>query len=135
MYYLGAGVYMLVHDDEWRFQHGTYNKIRHYPESVTDASSECDILMQFTGLKDKNGKDIYEGDILKVSELMTNLRNPLLLDGEEWTGKVEYDAEGADYQITGSKLGIEGVRGFTSNQIREVIGNIYQSPNLLTESK
>lgn len=91
-------------------------------------------LMQYTGLKDKNGVEIYEGDIVRIQEttVAQNEKQRLLMDadirGYDEVGFVEYDAEGADYQIN---FGGEFVRGFTGDQVREVIGNIYENPELL----
>jgi uncharacterized phage protein (TIGR01671 family) len=39
------------------------------------------ILQQYTGLKDRNGKDIYEGDILKWHEGENNLSEVIFLNG------------------------------------------------------
>ena len=77
------------------------------------------ILMQFTGLKDKNGKEIYEGDIVKI------------LGGEYEQGFYEWDEivqikdliyDGFNLMMTISQIG---------NQAIEVIGNIYENSNLL----
>lgn len=74
-------------------------------------------VMQFTGLKDKNGKEIYEGDILKYSS-----------DG--------YHFELGDVIIND---GYTAYRGILHNHLSctvtpqyEVIANIYQNPELLT---
>ncbi len=74
-------------------------------------------IQQFTGLLDKNGKEIYEGDIVK-----TNFRKIVV----EW-GK-DYDVDGW-YQWAGYDLGIYD-DGYPEKDF-EVIGNIYENPELL----
>jgi len=92
------------------------------------------VLMQYTGLKDKNGKDIYEGDILGEK---------LEIDGKmELCGyPVSWWAENAMFAIDISYLKDNTILDpmhevFTG---LEVIGNIYENPELLslpsTESK
>jgi len=79
------------------------------------------ILMQYTGLKDKNGKEIYEGDIIKTFGLLDNI-----------TGPVEFSDYKLTWQIHPSHWN-EDV-GFELFDIRvhlEVIGNIYENPELL----
>lgn len=74
-------------------------------------------LMQFTGLKDKNGTEIYEGDIC----------NQLLLRkfGEEENPR--YVGEVTFQPSSGYRVGSEGI---WQNDI-EVIGNIYENRELL----
>lgn len=73
--------------------------------------------MQFTGLKDKNGKEIYEGDILKEK------------DGTN--GDVTFQ-DGAFTYNNDSDLGDVLLTGLLIfNRKLEIIGNIYENPELL----
>lgn len=67
-------------------------------------------LMQYTGLKDKNGVEIYEGDIIKCSSFGICL--------------IEYDLELA---------GFFPLAAVNTNKC-EVIGNIHANPELLEEN-
>ena len=95
-------------------------------EFQTDSTTIKNInLMQFTGLTDKNGKEIYEGDIVKQ----------ITGDAEDET----YISEGIiEYLGCGFSLKIKdktyvSIRNFGDNL--EVIGNIYENPDLLSPRK
>ena len=77
--------------------------------------SDCEI-MQFTGLKDKNGKEIFEGDIVTKS----------LKDCGRIIGNflVKWNLPNVGFDITG-----------TGGHQYEVIGNIYENPELLEIQK
>lgn len=78
-------------------------------------------VMQFTGLKDKNKKDIYEGDVLEIGG--DKIRAVVY-----WNDKFAWwDLE--DYEHSLGLL-IE-TRRFVDI---EVIGNIYENPELLTQN-
>ena len=75
------------------------------------------VLMQYTGLKDRHGQEIYEGDILRDDEMGLNVVR--WEDGSFW---LEMFYEG------GQSL-MEHLSDY--NEVCEVIGNIYEHPHLL----
>ena len=84
-------------------------------------------LLQYTGLKDKNGKEIYEGDIIKYKfpydRRLKHISPVKFLETKASFGiKDRYGNETQLYRIT-------------ANNYFEVIGNIYENKNLLEENK
>lgn len=85
------------------------------------------ILMQYVGLKDKNGKEIYEGDIVKFR---------FKDDREEFPDLIGY----IEYQTTFTAFRIMSNQGsfkidITEIKFIEVIGNIYENPELLEKGE
>ena len=74
-------------------------------------------LMQYTGLKDKNGKEIYEGDILKGVQ-----------------GNFVVVEETGAYWIDFKKRLLLLATFLEMSGDKEIIGNIYENPTLLKES-
>lgn len=94
--------------------------------------------MQFTGLKDKNGKEIYEGDICKVGDGGEYF-------GQDWNDdhepfdtdvfEVYWDSKGALFYIKGLDGKDADLEFSPFGYVTfEVIGSIYENPELL-ESK
>ncbi len=79
------------------------------------------VLMQFTGLLDKNGKEIYESDVVKVYHWL----NGEIEDYRTHTNKIIFDC-GA-FGLDSSRCYRETLQGSDV----EIIGNIYENPELL----
>ena len=85
------------------------------------------ILMQSTGLKDKNGKEIYECDIVKFSDCDDDVYvNPVVWDKNYACFGVSFSGK---YPISFDYL----EEFYTELKDIEVIGNIYDNPGLLGE--
>lgn len=89
--------------------------------------SDFMILMQYTGVKDKNGKEIYEGDIIKAND-KHNIWN---IDGDYSFGIVVFN--NAEWQLTEDRGGYNNcaMNLFTMKKDFKIIGNIYENPELL----
>ena len=88
-------------------------------------------IMQFTGCKDKNGKDIYEGDFLKcrfVNYAYDEIDNP---KEPKWIEKVSYVIrQNRGWWVKGEGFGWEG-EDLWNWELAEVIGNVFSNPELL----
>lgn len=87
-------------------------------------------LMQFTGLKDKNGKEIFEGDIIKTDSFVGGMQN-FIIEWDEygawWQLKNVNNAE--DVNFAGK--GIDEITIYSSSEWkREIIGNVFENPEL-----
>lgn len=84
-------------------------------------------LMQSTGLKDKNGVEIFEGDIIKGEQYLTT-RVPTAI-----TEFVEYSERNTGFYVVNKTSNHERYKQTLGDSIYqyEIIGNIYQHPELL----
>lgn len=82
-------------------------------------------LMQYTGLKDKNGKEIYEGDILLGHPYCFN---PVIVYWEQ--GQCGWEVKDCFDNVYSHFIDWSG-EGDLGYQPFEIIGNIYENPELL----
>ncbi len=108
----------------------------HTEDSLNHCSGYFDIVDtetvgQFTGLTDKNGKDIYEGDIVHCKGY------GISYIGERKTYRVAYN-ESAEFELINTQRNTYSDKSFGYSTERiltqhsfEVIGNVYDNPELI----
>lgn len=99
------------------FQQGKFNDIS------TRINLGNGVLMQCTGLKDKNGKLIYEGDIVKFKNT----------DNKYYIGTIKYTDEDVLFCLSYRNENNRDDWDYVSKYRLEVIGNIYENKELLEE--
>lgn len=78
-----------------------------------DPENKHNIVMQCTGMKDKNGKLIYEGDVVERDHIQGKKQ-----------GVVVFDEEALQFRATNMSL-------YSFKHRSVVIGNIYENPDLI----
>ena len=83
------------------------------------------VLMRSTGLHDKNGKEIFEGDIIKNGEAVVDVKNHPTLGFYTTPNGVE--------RFFGDNTSIRDFNNDVEDfsDVTEIIGNVYENPELL----
>ena len=100
---------------DWRVYYEAYGLRNYWNKNV--------VLMQSTGLHDKQGVEIFQGDVVKI-----------VYDGEPFIGVVVYDLGEADFKATNNREDYgNNFQYLTVGESIEVIGDIHKNPELLED--
>lgn len=121
-------------EEELIFNNGKwYEDWRAFEYDMSLNMSQCEV-MQYTGLKDKNGVHIYEGDIVRFTNSIDEIYNEV--------GKVTWEQSECNFvaqykTANGTTITIYLISNETYRECvqYEVIGNIYENPELLGVAK
>lgn len=113
--------------DEWYM---TCSGAKHLHYAVIPYSDDDFIVEQYTGLKDKNGKEIYEGDIVDII-FPTKLRG--VEEHQIWVCRFGIKRAGfvLNRETSARIFSLTFGEINAKNIAVEIIGNIHENPNLL----
>jgi uncharacterized phage protein (TIGR01671 family) len=112
---------------------GPYTLYDMQPPRSVEFTKDCPV-MQYTGLKDKDGREIYEGDVIDLDSYpfySGSLRNYLgevywCARDHQWSVGLHVVSDRVSGSATGRALCEDDGEGW------KVVGNIYETPELLT---
>lgn len=106
-----SNIVLVLDNKSWNLGYQDYDWDVHGANSYKN-----DILMQYTGLKDREGNEIYEGDIVKLDDIICPIT---------WS-------DGGFQMITNEQ---QGKSAAIQDRLKyfEIVGNIYENPELLTK--
>lgn len=113
------------------------------PERFSDYDEEIEVdpetVSEFTGLTDKNGKRIFEGNLLKITSTVFDSIIRQLRTRED-IALVEYDSKTGGYRLKVYNNGeYKRISKFSINHLwaynAEVVGNKWDNPDLLKRGK
>lgn len=110
---------------DWRVYYEAYG-LRNYWSKNT-------LLMQSTGLKDKNGVEIFEGDIVRYTWDSPDDVNVTEKGVKTRVDKVFWSDWRASFAIGKNQLNSDLFRYIRNGNTVKVIGNIYENADLLEE--
>ncbi|GAP02027.1 hypothetical protein FFRU_260090 [Fructobacillus fructosus] len=97
-----------------------------HTENVDGDLSKERVLEQYTGLRDKNDREIYEGDIVKL--------HVVILSPDDKIGYIEYRPEFGYCINFGKSIARQEYWAANDKHTIEVIGNIHENPELLEKT-
>ena len=128
----------------------------YYLHEIPSIKEKCDLwgelpiayIREYMGRKDKNGKDIFQGDILKTEKSIfgildnkNNVHEVFSSDQSKFITKTWDDFIVAEFKITPNFISFELPKEDGTYQNRgkelkwEIVGNIYENPNLIPNAK
>lgn len=120
-----------IFNQSWTY-HTNWSAFEDDPKFGKASRIDGKALMQYTGLKDKNGKEIYEGDIIVAHDVSDGglyiQQYPGLFNGSRFeVGWGDSCWEGKDHD--------DGYIHMSTRATYEIIGNIYENPELVDKSE
>ncbi len=92
-------------------------------------------LMQYTGLKDKNGKEIYEGDIVLLKNEFATWKGTVIFDEGAFKLSINHSYGNSKNHFSKTDEFDDMGARIQLNNIYVVLGNIYENPELLGDSQ